>query len=189
VEEYLLGRYAPDLSKEYLDNTGTKLVLEYPDGDLCIQENGITGKSRFTQVYFKCDPTALVDSIESVVELGTCSYIMTILTPRICSFAKYPFKKSLIKCYPKDEQSLIEFHPSLSDSEISIIPTDSERKAHKKKQHKLFKSVASSSNFPVFSKLVNELMVDLLDEIEPTKKPDESDDSDDEIQADIYIQL
>ena len=190
MEEYLLGRYTPELSKEYLDSTGTKLIREYPDGDVCILENGVTRKSRFTQVYFKCDPTSIIDTIESVVELGTCSYIMTILTPRICNYSKLPFQKTLIKCYPKDDQSLVEFHPSLSDSEISVIPTDMERNAHKKRQHTLFKSVASNSNFPVFSKLVNELMVDLLEEVEPSKNGDESDDSEDvDFQANVYIQI
>lgn len=183
----MLGRYSPELSKEYLDSTGTKLVREYPDGDMCVLENGVARKSRFTQVIFKCDPTSLIDSIESVIELGTCSYIMTILTPRICNYSRHPAKKTLIKCYPKDEQSLIEFHPSLSDPEASVIPTDTERNAHKKRQHSLFKSVASNSNFPMFSKLVNELMVDLLEEIEPKKE--ESDDSEDNFQADVYIEI
>lgn len=157
----------PGTSTEKLDFTGSKLIQEYIDGDICLLDNNRKGPPRTTQIHFKCNPI-LFDNIESVVELGTCSYVITVATPRVCHLASKLSHKSLIRCYPTAESSgkafKKDFHSPPSDSEQTSELSEMERLAHKKWQHNMIVQVASASKLPIFTKLFNELATDIMDE-------------------------
>ncbi|KAG9240663.1 glucosidase II beta subunit-like protein-domain-containing protein [Calycina marina] len=56
------------------------LVQKLDDGTIC----DLTGKPRRIEVQYHCSPHMNADRIGYIKEIGTCSYLMAVYTPRLC---------------------------------------------------------------------------------------------------------
>ncbi len=176
-DEFMLGRFIPGSSEPYLDPTTSKLVQNYNGGDICHLPGDIRGPERWTQVYFKCDSSSTSDYIEDVVEISTCRYVMTIASPRFCPLMETDHKENaLIMCFSTLEASRINAQNAFSDNEHSESVPEDEMERQRKRQHYIIRHVASNSEFPHFSRLVNDLLSDLGDIMEEISSQDSSND-------------
>lgn len=197
-DEFLLGRFVPEVSREYLDASGERLIQEYVEGDVCQIGNGFM--DRFLQVNFQCDPKATTDQIVEVVEISICKYIMTVVTPRLCDPSEQKGEESEvlpIRCYPKDSPTAEDqIDP---DAKAADTLDNEERIKLLHRQHTIIKNLAGSAQFPQFARLFGDFLnADLifdqivLERTVPEKRPSEgssSSNSDDESDDDSGNEL
>jgi len=98
------------------------LVQKLEGGTIC----DLTGKPRRIEVQYHCDPN-MTERIGYVKEVGTCSYLMAVYTPRLCTDVAFvpakPIKAHEIVCriiVPEDE---VEYQNKLNTLDADLEAT------------------------------------------------------------------
>lgn len=92
------------------------------DGTIC----DLTGRPRTVEIQYHCSPGATADRIGWIKEVTTCTYLMVVYTPRLCSdMAFQPPKETRahpIRCRPiastDEEESLWQYYKRLETNDL-----------------------------------------------------------------------
>ncbi|KAG6260930.1 hypothetical protein E4U49_004404 [Claviceps purpurea] len=110
---------APPRAELQIKDDQPYLVQRLEGGTIC----DLTGKERTVEVQYQCVPGLDHDRIGWIKEVVTCSYIMMVDTPRLCSDVAFqppvektanPIRCQLISDGGDAPQSLLDQHPSAS---------------------------------------------------------------------------
>ncbi|KAK4124697.1 hypothetical protein N657DRAFT_690178 [Parathielavia appendiculata] len=135
TQEYILGRVqAPKPSTGHSDHDGQTKSLAPPNAQLQVKgdqrylsqrlEGGticdLTGRPRTIEIQYHCSPGATADRIGWIKEVTTCTYLMVVYTPRLCSDVAFQPPKETrahpLRCRPvmrpgsEEDQSLWRRH-------------------------------------------------------------------------------
>ncbi|KAK3898474.1 glucosidase II beta subunit-like protein-domain-containing protein [Staphylotrichum tortipilum] len=102
------------------------LSQQLDDGTIC----DLTGRPRTIEVQYHCAPGATTDRIGWVKEVTTCTYLMTVYTPRLCAdMAFLPPKETHahpIHCRPiastDEEEALWQYYQRLEAGDVLLSP-------------------------------------------------------------------
>ncbi|KAF5380935.1 hypothetical protein D9615_003883 [Tricholomella constricta] len=97
------------------------LVQRWGDGTLCDK----TGKSREVEVQFHCSMT-MTDTILFVKEAKTCSYVLVINTPRLCSEPGFKSRRDTGEELQIPCREIVDTHPpaGTTDAHANLPDTD-----------------------------------------------------------------